>query len=55
MEELGQLYYNVPAFPTPQAIAIIEAELEQPLHELFTDFTSTPVAAASIGQVGQFT
>jgi len=49
--DLMRLQDKVPAFPGAQAIRIIEQELDAPLGELFTDFNSTPVAAASIAQV----
>lgn len=37
--------------PTGQVIAVIEAELQQPLDEVFSEFDPVPAAAASIGQV----
>ncbi|HIK13835.1 MAG TPA: AarF/ABC1/UbiB kinase family protein [Leptolyngbyaceae cyanobacterium M33_DOE_097] len=48
---LGQLQDRVPAFPTEQAIAIIESELGAPLNKLYADFDWVPLAAASLGQV----
>ena len=43
----------VPSYPTAEALALIEAELGRPAAELFDglDASSTPIAAASLGQV----
>ncbi|WP_244111974.1 ABC1 kinase family protein [Burkholderia diffusa] len=49
--ELQSLQDNVAAFPGAQARSIIERELAKPVHELFSTFDETPLAAASIGQV----
>ena len=49
--ELMQLQDKVPAFPSSEAITIIEQELGAPLDDLFNDFDKTPMAAASIAQV----
>lgn len=49
--ELEKLQDDVQAFPFDQVREIIESELERPLEELFADFTETPLATASIGQV----
>ncbi|MDA0305633.1 MAG: 2-polyprenylphenol 6-hydroxylase [Proteobacteria bacterium] len=49
--DLSQLQDRLPAFPTHEAKAIIEAELGKPLEALFSEFDDTPVAAASIAQV----
>jgi predicted unusual protein kinase regulating ubiquinone biosynthesis (AarF/ABC1/UbiB family) len=51
VKELATLQDNVPAFPTADAFARIEAELGRPLHELYPEIDSEPVAAASLGQV----
>ena len=51
VKELATLQDNVPAFPTADAFARIEAELGHPLHELYPEIDSEPVAAASLGQV----
>ncbi|MEM8632029.1 MAG: 2-polyprenylphenol 6-hydroxylase [Pseudomonadota bacterium] len=48
--QLRVLQDKLPAFPTAQAQAIVEEELERPFSELFSEF-SGPVAAASIAQV----
>jgi ubiquinone biosynthesis protein len=49
--ELQRLQDDVAGFPGAQARAIIERELGSPIHELFSTFDETPLAAASIGQV----
>lgn len=49
--DLAQLQDSLPPFPTDQARAAIEAELDQSVDELFASFEDTPVAAASIAQV----
>ncbi len=48
--QLRVLQDKLPPFPTAKAKAMIEAELEVPVDELFSEF-SEPVAAASIAQV----
>ncbi len=48
---LAHLRDRLPAFPTEQARAIIEAELNTPISEKFIAFEDVPVAAASIAQV----
>lgn len=49
--DLSQLQDSLPPFPTEQARAAIEAELDQPVDELYAAFDDIPVAAASIAQV----
>lgn len=49
--DLAQLQDSLPPFPTDQARAAIEAELDQPVDDLFASFDDTPIAAASIAQV----
>jgi ubiquinone biosynthesis protein len=49
--ELSKLRENAPAVSVDEIVPIIEAELGQPIDELFATFSLTPLAAASIGQV----
>jgi predicted unusual protein kinase regulating ubiquinone biosynthesis (AarF/ABC1/UbiB family) len=51
--ELQKLCDAVPPFPTKYAIDLIEHELGQPVEELYDGLsrTSSPIAAASLGQV----
>lgn len=51
VKELSTLQDQVPAFPTAEAYALIEAELGQPLRECFAEIDHEPIAAASLGQV----
>lgn len=51
VKELATLQDQVPAFPTAEAFARIEAELGRPLHECYPEIDSEPIAAASLGQV----
>ncbi|HEU4711880.1 MAG TPA: AarF/ABC1/UbiB kinase family protein [Pyrinomonadaceae bacterium] len=51
VKELATLQDRVPSFPTADAFARIEAELGRPLHELYPEIDSEPIAAASLGQV----
>ncbi|MBD2459937.1 AarF/ABC1/UbiB kinase family protein [Oscillatoria sp. FACHB-1407] len=53
LEELVKLQDQLPPFPTPHAIAIIETELDRSIDEIFSYFSPSPVAAASLGQVYQ--
>ncbi len=51
VKELATLQDQVPSFPSADAFARIEAELGRPLHELYPEIDSEPIAAASLGQV----
>tara|TARA_B100000686_G_scaffold31749_1_gene32979 strand:+ start:30896 stop:32458 length:1563 start_codon:yes stop_codon:yes gene_type:complete len=50
-QSLHQLQDNIKPFPTNKAKEIIENELNSPIESLFTDFSTEPLAAASIAQV----
>lgn len=49
--ELTKLQDEVPAFAYEQVKAIIESDFRKPIPKLFHNFTSSPIAAASLGQV----
>ena len=49
--DLSDLQDRLSPFPGSEAKAIIEAELDTPLEELFQSFEEEPVSAASIAQV----
>jgi ubiquinone biosynthesis protein len=49
--ELNNLFENVAPMAPDLARRIVEDELQAPLEDLFTFFSTTPIAAASIGQV----
>jgi len=51
IEEFKKLQDKVAPFPDDQAIKIIEEELDGKTEKLFRDFSETPIASASIGQV----
>lgn len=50
-EELSKLQDNVPPFADAQARHIIETSLEQSIEEIFSEFSESPLASASIAQV----
>ena len=50
-DELAGLQDNVGPFPSAQARAIVEQELEAPVDELFAEFEDEALASASIAQV----
>ncbi len=52
-QELAKLQDQVPPFPFAQVKEIIEEELKISLEKKFASFATTPLAAASIGQVHQ--
>ena len=51
IEELQTLQDRVPPFSNIEAKNLILEGLGKPVEELFTDFSSEPIAAASLGQV----
>ncbi|EKF73782.1 hypothetical protein A11A3_11898 [Alcanivorax hongdengensis A-11-3] len=51
IDELAILQDQATAVPFEQIQAVLEAEFDQPLDELFADIDVEPLAAASIGQV----
>jgi ubiquinone biosynthesis protein len=53
VEEFERLQDRVTSVPFFEIKQLIEAELRQPLHEVFSEFSETPMAAASIAQVHQ--
>jgi ubiquinone biosynthesis protein len=50
-DELAKLQDRVPPFPGTVAVATIERAYGRPLAEVFVEFDTTPLAAASIAQV----
>jgi predicted unusual protein kinase regulating ubiquinone biosynthesis (AarF/ABC1/UbiB family) len=51
LDELVKLQDQLPPFDSGLAYKIIEAELERPIDEIFSELSPTPIAAASLGQV----
>ncbi|WP_254174302.1 ABC1 kinase family protein [Planktothrix pseudagardhii] len=51
LEELTKLQDQLPPFNHDQAMAIIEAELDQDLDLIYSEISPEPIAAASLGQV----
>lgn len=50
-EELSQLQDNVPPFADNLARQIIEQSLEAPIEDIFSEFSESPLASASVAQV----
>ena len=50
-EELAKLQDRVPSFPTAEARATVSEELRMPVVDVFEEFSTEPVAAASLAQV----
>lgn len=44
-------YVKVPSFPDDIAMALLEEELGRPWHEIYSELSPSPIAAASLGQV----
>jgi hypothetical protein len=51
VKELSTLQDQVPAFPTAEAYARIEAEFGRSLQQCYPEIDSEPIASASLGQV----
>jgi predicted unusual protein kinase regulating ubiquinone biosynthesis (AarF/ABC1/UbiB family) len=51
VKELMTLQDQVPAFPTAEAFARVEAELGRTIREAFAEIDVEPIASASLGQV----
>ncbi|KAJ6822412.1 uncharacterized protein M6B38_389380 [Iris pallida] len=51
MTELQKLCDKVPSFPDDLAMELIEEELGEPWQNIYSELTSSPIAAASLGQV----
>lgn len=51
MTELQKLCDKVPSFPDDVAMALIEEELGTPWKNIYSELSSSPIAAASLGQV----
>ncbi|KAL6548535.1 hypothetical protein OROGR_008956 [Orobanche gracilis] len=51
MTELQKLCDKVPSFPDDVAMALLEEELGQPWYHVYSELSSSPIAAASLGQV----
>jgi predicted unusual protein kinase regulating ubiquinone biosynthesis (AarF/ABC1/UbiB family) len=51
LDELVKLQDQLPPFPNEVAFAIVEAELDRPVSEIYSQVSPQPVAAASLGQV----
>lgn len=53
MQVLSDLQDRLQPFPTDQAMAVIEEELQASIGDVFSQLSAEPVAAASLGQVCQ--
>jgi predicted unusual protein kinase regulating ubiquinone biosynthesis (AarF/ABC1/UbiB family) len=53
LEELAKLQDELPPFDNATAFALIEAQIGQPIEQIFREIGPEPVAAASLGQVYQ--
>ncbi|MBC7976832.1 MAG: AarF/ABC1/UbiB kinase family protein [Myxococcales bacterium] len=51
IEQLRRLQDRLPPFSYRRVAATVEADLGQPIREVFADFETAPVAAASVAQV----
>ncbi|XP_042491771.1 protein ACTIVITY OF BC1 COMPLEX KINASE 3, chloroplastic [Macadamia integrifolia] len=51
LEELSELQDALPTFPNAEAFSCIEKELGLPLDSIYSSISSSPIAAASLGQV----
>ncbi|CAH8261631.1 unnamed protein product [Arabidopsis lyrata] len=51
MTELQKLCDKVPSYPDDVAMALIEEELGKPWHDIYSELSPSPIAAASLGQV----
>lgn len=51
LEELSELQDALPTFPDAEAFACIERELGVPLDSIYSSISTSPIAAASLGQV----
>ncbi|KAF5185333.1 Activity of bc1 complex kinase 3 protein, partial [Thalictrum thalictroides] len=51
LEELEELQDALPTFPDVEAFSCIEKELGMPLESMYSSISSSPIAAASLGQV----
>jgi predicted unusual protein kinase regulating ubiquinone biosynthesis (AarF/ABC1/UbiB family) len=51
IEAFAELQDRVPPFSSEEAATIVELELGKPLFAIFRDFSSEPLASASLGQV----
>ena len=49
--ELEKLQDDVPSFDPAEAVAIVEREIGAPINTRYEEFDTTPIAAASLGQV----